>query len=361
MTSAQALPTPTSGSPHSAAFYEQLLPEILAVSEQSIPPILIDIPTAVTTVLGALPQIRALRPEIVGTFRKFDFAEFDRLEQYTLALSHAHARHRAAHGPKLSIATVASELIEIRNVLLSDARSLAAHRLIHAERLARCRARPGYRALAYDVLILVQVLREAWSQVHDRTPLTLAELDQAEATAEKLLTLVGLRDEARPTVAEATVLRRKAFALFMRAYARARAAVQYLRAELGDADDLAPSLYAGRAKHRKTERETPPASSASSEPGSDPGAISPPSEQAGDDSGPAPEPRLRPQTLHRIHRTAHRDCGFRPSRSDSLVGTAEPRKRGRQPRALAAAAVRLGHTEPGIATSSSRLLALLRF
>ena len=173
--------------------------------------------------------------------------------------------------------------------MLSDVRSLAGHRLINAERFAGCGARPGYRALAYDVLMLVQVLKEAWNRVHGRTPVTLAELDQAAVKAETLLRAVGLRDHARPTVAEATVLRRKAFALFMRAYAKARAAVQYLRAEVGDADDIAPSLYAGRAKRRKSERATPKGSSASLEVGNDSGGDSPPSQRSVDDAVPAPE------------------------------------------------------------------------
>ncbi|MBN1606256.1 MAG: hypothetical protein JW940_06460, partial [Polyangiaceae bacterium] len=242
-------------------------------------------------VLGSLPEIRALRPEMVETLPKLDFAQFDKLEQYTLAVSHAHAVHRAAHWPKLSLTTIARELARLRDVLLSDARSLAAHQLIKAERFARCKARPGYRALAYDVLTLVQVLREAWNNVHDQTPVTLAQLDRAGATAESLLRAVGLKEQAAPTVAEATVLRRKAFALFMRVYARARAAVQYLRAEIGDADDIAPSLYAGRAKRRKANGEAPEGTPASSEPGNDPGAISPPSEPPSDSrAARAPEP-----------------------------------------------------------------------
>ena len=123
-----------------------------------------------------------------------------------------------------------------------------------------------------------------WNEVRDRTPVTLAELDRAAATAEKLLRAVGLRDEAAPTVAEATVVRRKAFALFMRVYARARAAVRYLRAEVGDADDIAPSLYAGRVKHRKRRGEPPQGTPAPSESGNDLAPISPPLEQFGNGS-----------------------------------------------------------------------------
>jgi hypothetical protein len=275
MTTTEAISMPESSVPRSAAAYQDLLSEIQAIPEDSLSPILIDIPTAVTTVLGALPRIRELRPEIEETLRKFDFAEFDKLEQYTLAVSHAHTLHRAAHGPKLPIARMGRELAVIRDLLLSDARSLAGHRLISSERFARCRATPGYRALAYDVLILVEVLKEAWAQVHDRTPVTLPELDSAAASAEKLLMAVGLKDQAVPTAAEATAMRRKAFALFLRVYARARAAVGYLRAEIGDADEIAPSLYAGRAKRKKAEADAPEGTPAPAEPGTGSGPAPP--------------------------------------------------------------------------------------
>jgi hypothetical protein len=288
MTTSEAIPTPETALPRSAAAFQELLPEIQAVSEETLSPILIDIPTAVTTVLGVLPRIRELRPEIEETLRKFDFAEFDRLEQYTLAVSHAHALHRAAHGPKLPIARMGRELVEIRDMLLSDARSLASHRLISAEWLAGCRATPGHRALAYDVLMLVEVLKDAWDQVHDRTPVTLAELDRAAAGAERLLTAVGLKDQAAPTVAKATVMRRQAFGLFLKVYARARAAVQYLRAEIGDADEIAPSLYAGRAKRKKAEADAPEGTPAPAEPRNGSGPAPPVAPSSGS-AVPAPE------------------------------------------------------------------------
>jgi len=166
--------------------------------------------------------------------------------------------------------------------------------------------------------MLVQVLREAWNDVHDRTPVTLAELYEAAAAAEKLLRAVGLRDQAAPTVAEATVQRRKAFALFLRVYARARAAVQYLRAEIGDADDIAPSLYAGRVKRRKNERAEPEGSPASPDSGNELGATSPPAEKSGEDAALAPE---RPAGAEAPHRADPR--ALSPVGDDISAGLAQ--------------------------------------
>ena len=62
---------------------------------------------AVTTVLGALPGIRALRPQIEAEWRSFDFERFDRLEEYTLALLQAHALWRGTSVPKATITALA--------------------------------------------------------------------------------------------------------------------------------------------------------------------------------------------------------------------------------------------------------------
>ena len=98
--------------------------------------------------------------------------------------------------------------------------------------------------------------------------------------------------------------------LFMRAYAKARAVVQYLRAEVGDADDIAPSLYAGRAKRRKVGAEAPERSPVSSEPGNDPCGISPLSERSNDDAVPAAE---RPAAAE----AADRGIGASPTARDN--------------------------------------------
>ncbi|MBN1608966.1 MAG: hypothetical protein JW940_20230 [Polyangiaceae bacterium] len=291
MPSTEPAPHRLNDSPRSLAAYEQLLPEILAVPEADGSPILIDIPTAVTTVLGVLPKIHALSSEMTETLPKFDFERFDRLEQYTLALSHAHALRRAAHGPKPELGTLGAELGRIRDVLLADARSLAAHGLIHGERLSSCRSTPGYRALAYDVLTLVQVLRDAWDTIKDQTPVKLGALNEAAMLAEGLLSAVGLRDEAKPTTEEALVIRRKAFTLFMRVYARVRAAVQYLRAELGDADEIAPSLYAGRVKRHKRGEQADAAEPRASSGAGENGASGSGGGLAPEDGGATPAPR----------------------------------------------------------------------
>jgi hypothetical protein len=241
--------------PHhpSEAAYQQLFPELVALDPAELVPITVEVLTAVTTVLGALPEIRALRPQIEAEWRSFDFERFDKLEVYALALSHAHALWRGASVRKTAVTALAEELAAIREQLLLDARALAGRSLIEGERLQNCKLVPGYRAIASDVLTIVVVLKEGWQVLQGKTPLTLEELNDAASKATDLLAAIGLKEQAPTTVGEASLLRQKAFTLFANTYDDARRAVLYLRAKEEDGDDIAPSIYGGRARRGSVE------------------------------------------------------------------------------------------------------------
>jgi hypothetical protein len=260
MTQAQIVTSPAEPAvPRSAEAYQRLLAEIEAVPERDLIPITIDIAVAVTTVLGSLPEIRAMRDEIEATLPGFDLRKFDLLEDYALALTHAQAVQRAAFTPRPAIVAAAEELTTTRDHLLADAWSLANHGYINPERLKECKRAIGYRPVAYDVLTLATVLKEDWSAVEGKTPITLADLSRAEVKAEELLEAVGLKDQSPVMMSEAVRLRQKAFTLFMNVYDDIRRAIVYLRGKQDDADKIAPSLYAGRAPRRKAEEEPPEA------------------------------------------------------------------------------------------------------
>jgi hypothetical protein len=71
------------------AAYAAVLPEILGVDDEDLALINIDVVSAITTVLGVAPELKALRGEIEVELPRFDLARFDKLERYALALSHA--------------------------------------------------------------------------------------------------------------------------------------------------------------------------------------------------------------------------------------------------------------------------------
>jgi hypothetical protein len=89
--------------------YQKLLEEMRAIPSDELTIVNLDIPTAVTTVLGALPQIGALRAKITATMPEFDIAQFDKLEAYTMAVGYANSLYLAASQPSESIEKLADE------------------------------------------------------------------------------------------------------------------------------------------------------------------------------------------------------------------------------------------------------------
>jgi hypothetical protein len=231
--------------------YNQLRDEIRAVAPSDYVMINIDVPTAITTVLGVLPAIRALRPRVAAELAQFDTGRFDKLEAYTLALGHAHAGYMSASQPAQSLDMLSEEGARLRDLLLSDASALAERRLIDGARLRQLKGVRGYRNLAFDLLTLARLFRDVWGSVQGKCAVQMREIQRAEALADQILQAVGHREQAPTTVVEAAETRQKAFALFMGAYEHVQRAVRFLRWDTEDWDDITPSIFNRASTRRK--------------------------------------------------------------------------------------------------------------
>lgn len=78
--------------------FKRVEEEVRAVPEDGLEPINLDVPTTVTTVLGAWPEILALRAQ-VAALPNFDIGRFDKLRDYALALAHTHGAYRGLAAP----------------------------------------------------------------------------------------------------------------------------------------------------------------------------------------------------------------------------------------------------------------------
>ncbi len=235
--------------------YERVLAEILAVPENELLPITVDIVSSTTTVLGTLPEIKAMRPQIAEAWRNFDFTRFDKLEDYALALTHANYIYLGSAKPKRPLTELGSELSALRDRLLADAWCLANHGLINPERLKGCKASKSYRAIATDVLTIGGVFRDRWRDLAGKTPVTPEFLESAGKKALALMAAIGEKKQAPAMMVEAAQVRKRAYTLFMSAYEEVRRAIVYLRGKFGDADQIAPSLYRGRGGRRRLDDE----------------------------------------------------------------------------------------------------------
>jgi hypothetical protein len=229
--------------------YERTRAEIDAVSDEQLVQINVDIPSAVTTALGALPEIRAMRPRLVEELPKFDLARFDKLEQYTLAAGHAHTLYLAASMPAEAVPELAEQCMGLCGTFRTDAEALVRRKLLDGVLLKSLKGTVGYRDIAFDLFTLVQILRENWPRIQGKTALSLAELNQAEVLADRLTTAIGAREQAPAVVGSAAESRHRAFSLFMRTYNEARRAIGYLAPD--EVDQITPTVYVPRGPSKK--------------------------------------------------------------------------------------------------------------
>lgn len=240
--------------------YNRMLPELTALLPEELIPLNLEVPAVVATVLGALPEILALR-EDASKLASFDVAHIDQLESCALALSHAHSQHKATAEASDDLVELHMEAAGTRDRFHSDASNLVVSNLLDRSSLRGYGGVAGYKNVASDLLLLVSVYRSNWSKIEGKTTCTVQELDRADKLATRMLRLFGLREQAPAVTAAWADSRARAFTLLFRHYDAARRAVAYLRWHQGDADAIAPSLYAGRnqGKSSKTDADTPSA------------------------------------------------------------------------------------------------------
>jgi hypothetical protein len=133
-----------------------------------------------------------------------------------------------------------------RETLASDAQSLAHRGLIDAQKLKELKGPVGYKHVAQDLFTLTELLRANYAALAGKTPVTLAELADAEITAEQIFVSLGEREEGPVATAQTAEIRVRAYTLFARTWEQARRVIGYLRFAENDVDDIAPSLFAGR-------------------------------------------------------------------------------------------------------------------
>ncbi len=263
----------------SEAAYEELLPELLALPAERLLPVTVDVMSAITTVSDALPDLMELCSELEPPESEqrprheplLRLEQLEQLEQYVLALGHAHLLYCGSCSPDLDVALLAAELSKLRDAMLAHAEALATEGLLDGQRLKRIALGSAlhcaHRALAGDVIALCAIFRAHWLQLEHRTRYSLEEQFRLVRLALDLMAALDAREPGPRSAAESRALRQRAFTLFASAYEGVRAAVRCLRTGAGDAELWAPPLPGERPRRsRPLTPQQPPA----------PGAAAPP-------------------------------------------------------------------------------------
>jgi hypothetical protein len=230
--------------------YERAAPSAQALKAEDLITINIDVPTAVTTAVGALPQIMTFRDQ-AAALNGFDVSAFDQLETYTMATGVAHTLYMGASAGPEQLVQLNELAMQLRNTLYADAVALATRGLISGDRIGEFKANIGYKNLAFDLMALSGVIRQSWDKITGRTAITLNDLDQADLLYDQIVSAVGTREQAPVVAAESSTKRQRHFTLFVNAYDQVRRAISFLRWDDDDLESIAPSLYAGRGARPK--------------------------------------------------------------------------------------------------------------
>jgi hypothetical protein len=236
-----------------AEAYERVKGDLAALKPEEFLQLNVDIPTAVSTVLGVLPEVKALRDRIVKELPAFDVARFDKLEDYALALKDAQAGVLTSTEPVDDLQPLAEEAARVRETLLADAQALAKHGLVDSEQLSQLKGAKGYKNIAQDLDVLSMLLQANWQKIAGKSATVQEDLALASRISTRLLRIVGLREQGPAALADAADRRLRAFTQLINTYEDARRAVQFLRAAEGDADSIAPSLYPGRPRRKQVD------------------------------------------------------------------------------------------------------------
>lgn len=103
-----------SGEKLAAEAFARIAPDMAALSVQELTQVNLDLQQATGTILGVLPEVTALREQMVKQLPAFDIAQFDKLEDYTLALRFAHAAFQTATLPPDDLAELSDEAVALR-------------------------------------------------------------------------------------------------------------------------------------------------------------------------------------------------------------------------------------------------------
>jgi len=247
-------PPPTIGSDFtgeelSSERFARVLPAIMAVPREEVKLLSLDAVSAAIAVIGCLPAIRALWPQVVEDLPIYDAGYLDKLEDYAWATNCAHIGNITQVRDSDGLPALYDEAVALRSVLHSDMNMVITHGLIRPETMRQYSGQAGYKIVAYDLQVLSTVFTRHWARIQGKCAVQPGELVHADKLAARILRLATLRDHAPKTLTAQAEMQARAMTLLARCYDQVRRAVHFIRWKQRDADDIAPSLYAGR-KHK---------------------------------------------------------------------------------------------------------------
>jgi hypothetical protein len=216
-----------------------------AIPEEKLLPVRVDITEAAFGVMGSMPAIETKRESILAIFGDEGRETLDAVLPAVNLVLEANAEHSAATDPGLD--AEAKSLFEKRFFLLAIVNAAIARGVCDGRILSKLMGGTSYVALAHDIMVLVRFITGVLPKLGD-VKLTAEQLRTMQLEAQTFGGKVGQRDRARANASVTGMERARAYTYFVRTYDRARKLINFVRWHFGDAEQIAPSIFAGRAR-----------------------------------------------------------------------------------------------------------------
>ncbi|AKF03950.1 hypothetical protein DB32_001099 [Sandaracinus amylolyticus] len=216
----------------------------------------LDVKVTGAIVSGAIPLIMQHRDAIAAQFGEEGVASLDELQGLVYACIQAEIEVTNAESGT-EVAELAARVSQSHRYLVNELESLAFRKLLDASRIDPGRPIQGYRPLVTSTLTLIDLARTILPEVGGKTSLTIETLVDIERVATEMFDTLNARDRGVPRIAgapriSAAELRTRALSHLVSVYDQVRRMLTYVRWAEGDADAIAPSLYAARRGFHRT-------------------------------------------------------------------------------------------------------------
>ena len=255
--------------------YDRVKGDVAAVPADELVPLNLDVQTIVRLILGALPEMRALRDRMVKELPAFDVATFDKLEDYVQALKFAQSGFQIATQPPDDLQALVEQGGKLHDRLLADVKALSAYGLFDGTVIDSLKGGNGFNSLAEDLEMLSRAMTGGWDKIQGKALTPLEDVQAASRVSLRLTRVAGLRDQGPARLAAATELRLRTYTLVVRTYQEARSAIRYLRRREEDVKSIAPSLFSGRTKKKPADDATQLPAGTVTPPANAPGTMPP--------------------------------------------------------------------------------------
>jgi hypothetical protein len=205
----------------------------------------LDVSASVATIYGAAPRASVFEPEI-AQLPFCDHPLIHSIPEMRLAVLHLQNERNASTRRASELAPLVEQGTALLELMVTDVKGLILRKLLPADALGEYDSSNGYQALANNLGLVSNLAMRHWAAIEGRSGMTKDDVTRASTLNTDIVRVIGQRTNDESEAPAFALLRAQAFTLLVRAYEELRRAIGYLRYHHGDADDITPSLYAGR-------------------------------------------------------------------------------------------------------------------